>query len=106
MTRDTGGGYGPLIQTHPREWVWVVPEIMHRGGIIQAARGIYDDDRGRGRRGDGLIPVPDAPGSEVSPESAPSIEERINEDPTSSKERREDLRRFEHDLIKRAIDMK
>lgn len=55
MTRDLGGGLGPLIQTHPGELVWVLPKALAKGGIISAARGIgsVDDDERRGGGGGG-----------------------------------------------------
>jgi hypothetical protein len=44
---NMGGGLGPLIQTHAGELALILPAHMaRRGGIIHAARGVYDDDDG------------------------------------------------------------
>jgi len=43
ITPNLGGGLGPRIQTHPGEMVWVLPREMQPGGMISAAKGIYDE---------------------------------------------------------------
>lgn len=48
---NLGGGLGPRIQTHPGEMVWVLPREMQPGGMISAAKGIYDERSIPPRRG-------------------------------------------------------
>lgn len=48
VTRNMGGGLGPLIQTHPDEFVWVLPKGKWRKGmVISAAEGVYREGRTR-----------------------------------------------------------
>lgn len=119
-----------LIHYHKDELIWVLPASMRKGGIIHAAKGLYDDgEGGRGGRdpggrsgggsdatgGDASTGGPSRVVAEMVAQLAPilakarpvtlntTIAPTYNEDPTSSKERREDLRRFEHENLKRIL---
>jgi len=74
---NMGGGLGPLIQTHAGEMALILPASMSRGGLLHAARGIYDDDYGGGGRG-GRGDSPDS-GGPASPaaEEASAIAESV-----------------------------
>jgi hypothetical protein len=46
---NMGGGLGPLIQTHADELALILPAHMaRRGGLLHAAKGVFDDDGGGG----------------------------------------------------------
>lgn len=55
MTRNVGGGLGPLIQTHPDELVAVIPKskMGRRGWLIHAKRGLNGDTNDGGGGGGG-----------------------------------------------------
>ena len=44
---NMGRGLGPIIQTHAGELAWILPaSLSRRGGLIHAAKGVYDDMEG------------------------------------------------------------
>jgi hypothetical protein len=128
---DLGGGLGPLIQTHANEEVLVIPASKRgRTRVIHAMQGLQGEDGGGGGgwdgggggggAGEGGGPIePPRAFEQMAVELAAAVTERltqlrpisvnysvsptINEDPTASREKREDLRKFTGDVFRNLL---